>query len=464
MRPISWRRANLGEHACRPSASPLPDEPLNNPPVHSPARRRGNGVITRRGAANGLIAAAAVVIVLATLTPSSQAPTRDSFCLICGQLGGVDLVLNVLLFAPLGAGMGLARMRWTTALAFVFFSTVGIELLQLTLITGRDASFGDILANTAGGTLGFLLGERAASLVMPSPRLAFRLAIAWLCVWNLWQVAASYALEPAPTRSRYYGQLARPLGGERGYPGRVLEADVDGQKIPDRDMADPERAFQSLRRSGGAKVGVVVESTDIPRTPRSIVRVADENEEEILLVGRDGARLIFGIRTNASRLKVRQPYFALDGAFPARLPVQADTVRVRAEYVPPGVTMLAVRNGVEIKQHIRLVPWAGWRMLALSNIAHAGGAAAAFLDVLFLALSLTPVGYWLARAAPPGEGRQQLVRRVTPALLLLAAGFLVACVAFRMDSPNALEVVAVVVALMIGAITARCLDSRLQSP
>ena len=65
---------------------------------------------------------------------------------------------------------------------------------------------------------------------------------------------------------------------------------------------------------------------------------------------------------------------------------------------------------------------------------------------------------------PPGEGRQQLVRRVTPALLLLAAGFLVACVAFRMDSPNALEVVAVVVALMIGAITARCLDSRLQSP
>ena len=40
----------------------------------------------------------ALAIAFATLTPSSELLSQESFCLVCGELGGVDVVLNVLLY------------------------------------------------------------------------------------------------------------------------------------------------------------------------------------------------------------------------------------------------------------------------------------------------------------------------------------------------------------------------------
>lgn len=68
------------------------------------------------------------------------------------------LVGNVLMFIPLGF---LAPLRWRSfdsvgrvILASAAFS-VGIELLQWVLPTGRQASVTDVITNTAGGMIGY---------------------------------------------------------------------------------------------------------------------------------------------------------------------------------------------------------------------------------------------------------------------------------------------------------------------
>ena len=84
-----------------------------------------------------------------------------------------DIVLNVVLFVPLGVGaalrFGLERMAVTVlgALALSF----AIEVSQALEAAGRFASATDVVTNTSGAALGFALGR---ALRGPSPSTAVR--------------------------------------------------------------------------------------------------------------------------------------------------------------------------------------------------------------------------------------------------------------------------------------------------
>lgn len=66
--------------------------------------------------------------------------------------------LNVALFMPLGAALAHARAREATGAALV---SLAAELLQLNAIAGRYGEFQGIIANGAGGVIGW----RAVRLV-----------------------------------------------------------------------------------------------------------------------------------------------------------------------------------------------------------------------------------------------------------------------------------------------------------
>ena len=52
--------------------------------------------------------ASLVAIAFATLLPEPATAAHGShFCLVCGSLGGVNAILNVFLFVPLGIGLAL---------------------------------------------------------------------------------------------------------------------------------------------------------------------------------------------------------------------------------------------------------------------------------------------------------------------------------------------------------------------
>src|SRR3954463_8783585 len=118
-----------------------------------------------------IIAASLVAIALLTLTPAPLATRTPHFCLICGSFGTVDAALNIALFVPLGVGLALIRSPAKWSLLGVCILSIAIELTQLA-IPGRDSTIGDVVFNTLGGALGYLLFHFRGKLLQPVPRTA----------------------------------------------------------------------------------------------------------------------------------------------------------------------------------------------------------------------------------------------------------------------------------------------------
>src|SRR4030095_14675064 len=96
----------------RPEAGTGP----SSSPSHTACTAANNDCMSRTRSRGRYVAmAAAALIVAATLTPRpSQAEfvaLTPPWCLICGDLGTVDMLLNLALFVPLGIGLRMAGWR-----------------------------------------------------------------------------------------------------------------------------------------------------------------------------------------------------------------------------------------------------------------------------------------------------------------------------------------------------------------
>ena len=129
---------------------------------------------TRALGVDHCLAVGLLAIAAATLTPlplnEYRAAETPFWCLVCGSLGLIDVILNVALFLPLG--VGLQRLGWPLArLALAcFLLSLAVESLQIITIAGRDASVSDLITNTSGGILGGFIAHhwRAAGVPFPS--------------------------------------------------------------------------------------------------------------------------------------------------------------------------------------------------------------------------------------------------------------------------------------------------------
>lgn len=75
--------------------------------------------------------------------------------------GPVEIAMNAVIIAPLTflASMAWPRFRWQDWTTYGFIGATTVELLQGLLLSGRTASFSDIVANTAGALLGAVLAR-----------------------------------------------------------------------------------------------------------------------------------------------------------------------------------------------------------------------------------------------------------------------------------------------------------------
>ena len=130
--------------------------------------------------ARWLIVAAAAAIGVLTLHPQPEmavlAKRTPVWCLVCGPLGAVDVLNNLVLFFPLGVGLALSGRRSREIGLIVLAATLTIETLQLFLIPGRDASLSDVLTNIAGGLIGGASVRRHDLWLTPTARNSRRLA------------------------------------------------------------------------------------------------------------------------------------------------------------------------------------------------------------------------------------------------------------------------------------------------
>ena len=125
----------------------LHDGRTTRPVVRQPGRR----------VALALTAAALAFIAFMTLGKAESGLSFPGTCVFCGRLGGVDFVLNTVLFVPFGLGLMWLTGRWRRSAVIGAVTTLVIEALQWRLIPGRDASLGDLLANSMGTVIGVWL-------------------------------------------------------------------------------------------------------------------------------------------------------------------------------------------------------------------------------------------------------------------------------------------------------------------
>jgi VanZ like protein len=379
--------------------------------------------MTRSLVGRSLVLTSAAAIAVATLTPDSRNPGPFTpLCVVCGDLGGVDVVLNVLLFLPLGLGLALAGARPLKAIGGMFAASLTIELLQFLVIPGRDPTIVDVIMNSIGGAFGFAIGSRLDSLHRPRPPVGAKLLLAWSGALLALQCVVAYSLVPALTRSSYYGQIDRELGRSvSAFPGEVLEPTVDSVRIPDSELPD-DRVRELLLRRQGAVIQATVIPNGCPTETGGIVRIADANAREILVLAQNDADLLFGVRTGAEVLRLRPVRYRLHHVFgPESIcALLGDTILLQARYTRTAVLLRAAARGRVDEDTIAPSVSRGWRLFLPVQTYVDSGAKEAALTTIWLFILMFPAGYW-AVFATRGVEPENARANATAAVFVLAA-------------------------------------------
>ena len=72
----------------------------------------------------------------------------------------LESAANVLLFMPFGAALALQGLPLAKSAAYGLTLSVAIEAVQFFLVSGRTTAIDDVLLNTLGAALGYLLLSR----------------------------------------------------------------------------------------------------------------------------------------------------------------------------------------------------------------------------------------------------------------------------------------------------------------
>ena len=258
------------------------------------------------------LAASLFTILCATLLPSSAAESGQFLrCIVCGERGVADVILNVMLFLPLGGFLALAGMRWWRLGLGAALLSGSIECAQL-FIPGRDSSVADVVSNTTGA----LVGCGAALALARSVRRPRRphLLQGLVAVGTMVTVVAvtGYLVRPDFPASLYFGQWTPDLGHLQFYHGQVLQAWLGGVALPSQGLGDSRRVRELL--IGRAPLHVRALAGPRVSSIASLFSIADEDAREIVLLGPDRDDLVCRYRTRAAAWRLDRPFFRVAGA------------------------------------------------------------------------------------------------------------------------------------------------------
>jgi VanZ family protein len=294
----------------------------------------------------------AVAILLLTLTPAGpehQLPLRLRLCLVCGEFGLANLLRNVVLFVPLGAGLALVYARPLRAWIPAILLTAFIETAQI-FIPGRNPLPADFLANAAGGGLGVLfvmvlreslrgapappsVGSRgsagdagsrsdegsaggAASIRAPGAagggRNRMRAGAAlWVALPFLVLLGTAYAFRIAPPPPPHHVQIAPNLGHLDAYRGEVGAPVLSGETL--RVGRHPDPAFLEAALFGGGSLEVEVGPAPLTRRVAPMVSIYTADQRELFLLGVQQEDVVLRLPFRAASLGLHHSDLRLEG-------------------------------------------------------------------------------------------------------------------------------------------------------
>jgi hypothetical protein len=314
-----------------------------------------------------------------------------------------DIILNVILFVPFGAGLRLLGVRRIRVIAIALCFSAAIELLQMHIIAGRDSSLGDVITNTLGGALGAALADSWRVWILPTAAQARRAlwggAIFWVAILG----TTVWALHRSLPNTTLWGEWDPAILHFDRFPGTIVTANAAGFDYP-----PGARGSDPVFRHRLVSDNVLVTAAVIPARPTvrtaPIVSIYDPLRTQVFLLAQRQRSLVFSIRMNADRVMIRDPIIGLDDVFPP-----ADARKARdTVYATAGIEggALVIRANDDTHHHARerritLGPALGWSFFL--PWPYAFGAETAALSALWLGGLFLPLGYWGGRAQRPLE-------------------------------------------------------------
>jgi len=309
-------------------------------------------------------------------------------CLVCGDLGMLDVLLNILLFVPLGAGLVFRGLSWRRAMLLGAALSLAIEVTQYFAIPGRDASLSDLLTNTTGTLVGSLLALSWRAWIRPAPavarRFAFGAAIAWLSQVTI----TGAAVKPTLPSSVYWGQRAADLGQFDTFPGKVLHAWVGDLSLPGHRLANSQAVRRELLSGEPLKAVAVPAALTEGLAP--VVSIFDGQQREIAVLGQWKQDLVFRLRSRAIDLKLRPPAVRLASVFS---PKTGDTLTLSGAVQSGRFVVDASGPAGHAARVLRLSAQWGWSLLLPFD--YAFGPEVEWVSALWLICWLLPIGFWI---------------------------------------------------------------------
>jgi hypothetical protein len=351
-------------------------------------------------------------ILVATLTPVSDprglALLTPLFCLVCGDQGGADVVANLLLFLPLAVGLRLRGATWTRVVLLSFLLSLTVELLQLRLVPGRDASLSDLVSNTASGAIGATLGSALPGWVAPSPERARAFLAAGLALVLALLGSWAWLLMPVMPKGRLISRWAHEAPGRDVFDGRVQSVRLDTLPMPTNgpppDSADLRRRIDA----GHFDLAVDVVSGR-PVSDRFWIYMFRVPSGGALTLNQFRREAGLAVPARGLRYKLHPILVTLADAFPDSAGV---AVHLSAGEQARRIRLSSSYEGRERAVELGISPALGWMLVVPFQLAVGTGVrwvTAALLFVIAL-----PLGYWGARC----QSRWQAIGLLIAGMLL----------------------------------------------
>ena len=259
-----------------------------------------------------LLALAGLAILVATLKPdeANAGLGVSVWCVYCDAGATSDMLVNLLLFLPLGAAIQLNGWRGWPAWVAPALLSAGVETAQF-FIPGRGPSLGDLIFNTSGAAAGIALVRTAPWWLRPPPRpRRFLLAMAAALPVGAWALVGCLSGPDFP-RSAYFGQWTPFLANLEWYRGRVTGASLGPIQLPTHRLEDSDQARRLLLNGERLEIRAVAGPRTTALAP--LLSIADDSLREILIIGPDRDDLVLRYRTRGRSLRLDQPDLRFPG-------------------------------------------------------------------------------------------------------------------------------------------------------
>jgi hypothetical protein len=354
---------------------------------------------TVRGLAALLAGVGLLAILGLTLSPNPQqaevADLTPLLCLVCGEAGGTDVVLNLLLFMPMAAGLALLGWPWGRVAAVCALLSLGVETAQYFPLTGRDASLSDVLTNTTGGAAAAAIAMRLERLLAPGPALARRLSLTAAAAWLGILAFTALSLRPwaPPGRLRNYCTPSFPTS--EVFAGTARAMTLNGVALAcDRDVPHGTTVSRELHR--GAVALETVAAAGEPSGGRKVIHLVRGPTASAVVLAQHGRSAEFQAPTAAQAIRMFAPVVRLSRAFPSRA---GQPVELVAQVDGRRLRLAAAHESGRRSVELALSPSYGWTLLFSPGIEP--GVRLRVTAALWLGMLILPAAYWAGFVARP---------------------------------------------------------------